>query len=199
VSQSGETADLLKILKMFKKSGYPTFGIVNVVGSQIAKVTGCGCYMNAGSEQSVPSTKSFLTSIVCQLLMVLWFANDRLGSKFIQLRQKLCFSLLALQCFIKNMLKGEIVQKSQELAEILFDVETLLVLGKGACLPIAKEAALKLKETTYIATEAMSAGDLKHGPIALIDSSKPGTSKGKLSIRTILMISYPIYYERQQT
>ena len=82
VSQSGETTDLHRILKMFKKKGFPTFGIVNVIGSLIAKETDYGCYMNAGSEQSVPSTKSFLASIICQILMALWFSKERLGNKF---------------------------------------------------------------------------------------------------------------------
>lgn len=102
VSQSGETKDLQKVLKMFKKKGYPTFGIVNVVGSWIAKECGQGCYMNAGSEYSVPSTKTFLCSIICQLLVALWICEHRHGFNFLQMRQELCMSLLALSCFIGN-------------------------------------------------------------------------------------------------
>ena len=104
VSQSGETKDLHRILQMFQKKGFPTFGIVNVVGSLIAKETDFGCYMNAGSEQSVPSTKSFLCSIVCQVLLSLWYAHHKHGEKFLFVRQKICFALLALNCFIGKFL-----------------------------------------------------------------------------------------------
>lgn len=79
VTQSGETKDVQRVLKMYKHQGLPTFGVVNVVGSWIAKETDFGIYMNAGAENSVPSTKSLLASIVCQLLMVLWFNHKKHG------------------------------------------------------------------------------------------------------------------------
>ena len=97
---------------------------------------------------------------------------------------------------IGNMLKPSYIKRAQQMAEILNDVTSIFVVAKGICLPIAKEGALKLKETTYIHAEALSAGDLKHGPIALIDFSKPKSTRSKTD--NLTTFSHPPDHGRQK-
>lgn len=165
ISQSGETADTLEYIKELKLKHYETFGIVNVVGSALAELTGKGVYTKAGSEIGVASTKAFTAQLAVMYLLTLYIArmknmNTEEGVKFVTTFESiphLMKETLALSGAVKD-----IVEKYKEYTKIQF-------LGRGVHVPIAKEAALKFKEITYLETGAYPLGELKHGPIAIVD------------------------------
>jgi len=167
ISQSGETADTLAAIKKAKDKNALTLGIVNVVGSSIARETDCGIYMHAGPEIGVASTKAFTIQVVVLTLL----ANLLAQKKDIK-KSKL---------YLDNIKKvpsliNEILALSDDIFNIakeFVDTNNFLYLGRGYQFPVALEGALKLKEISYIHAEGYPAAEMKHGPIALIDDRMP--------------------------
>ncbi len=169
ISQSGETADTLAALKEAKRRGAPTMGIVNVVGSTIARETDFGVYLHAGPEIGVASTKAFTSQVAALALFSLYLGRRRGLS--LEAGHRTVRALLALPNQVERILAldGEI----QSLAEKYMDCRNFLYLGRGYQFPVALEGALKLKEVSYIHAEGYPAAEMKHGPIALIDDDMP--------------------------
>jgi glucosamine--fructose-6-phosphate aminotransferase (isomerizing) len=169
ISQSGETADTLAAIKKAKELGAFTVGIVNVVGSSIARETDCGVYIHAGPEIGVASTKAF-TSQVSVLSMLAILLGQRLGKDTEYIRT-LIEEMVKLPDMIQSILDDADLIK--DIAIHYVDSEHFLYLGRGYQFPVALEGALKLKEISYIHAEGYPAAEMKHGPIALIDENMP--------------------------
>ena len=168
ISQSGETADTLAALREGKKRGAKTLGICNVLGSTLSRECDYVIYTHAGPEIGVASTKAFTTQLAILYLLSLYFA--KLNGKLTEIRTFL-EDMLRLPHQIEIILKeAEVVEK---LAPQYGNAHNFLYLGRGIYYPIAMEGALKLKEISYIHAEAYAAGEMKHGPIALIDENMP--------------------------
>lgn len=170
ISQSGETADTLAALSLANEKEALTYGICNVVGSSIARVTDAGSYIHAGPEIGVASTKAFTGQVTLLTLMALQLANNR-GT----ISQSYYFQLLNELDTLPAKLKKVVEQDSKikYIAQLWKDAENALYLGRGYNFPIALEGALKLKEISYIHAEGYPAAEMKHGPIALIDENMP--------------------------
>jgi glucosamine--fructose-6-phosphate aminotransferase (isomerizing) len=170
VSQSGETADTLVAIEKAKEQGALIFGVVNVVGSSIARISNAGAYTHAGPEIGVASTKAFTAQLVVLTLIALKVAHDK-GSidtkRFVQLLNELHDIPEKVKATLKT---NDAVKK---LAEKYKDAKDFLYLGRGYNFPIALEGALKLKEISYIHAEGYPAAEMKHGPIALVDETLP--------------------------
>ncbi len=170
ISQSGETADTLAAMREGKRKGAKTLAICNVLGSTIARECDYVIYTHAGPEIGVASTKAFTTQLTVLYLLTLYFAK-RLG-KLDEMKVKEYLSqLMVLPGKIEKILDD--TKSIEELAIKYSKVEDFLYLGRGVYFPIALEGALKLKEISYIHAEAYAAGEMKHGPIALIDENMP--------------------------
>ena len=169
ISQSGETADTLAALREAKRQGARTMGIVNVVGSTIARETDFGIYLHAGPEIGVASTKAFTSQIVALLLFTLYVGRRR-GLSILQGREVVA-GLQALPGQVEETLR--LSDDLRLLAEAYQDCRNFLYLGRGYQFPVALEGALKLKEVSYIHAEGYPAAEMKHGPIALIDEDMP--------------------------
>jgi glucosamine--fructose-6-phosphate aminotransferase (isomerizing) len=169
ISQSGETADTLAALDEARARGAATMGIVNAVGSSIARETDFGIYLHAGPEIGVASTKSFTSQIVALALFTLYLGRRRTLS--ILQGRELVAALQALPDQVAEALALEPLTK--ELAAVYGDARNFLYLGRGYQFPVALEGALKLKEVSYIHAEGYPAAEMKHGPIALIDEDMP--------------------------
>jgi glucosamine--fructose-6-phosphate aminotransferase (isomerizing) len=170
ISQSGETADTLAALRMAKEKGYlATLGICNVGTSTLVRETDLVLMTLAGPEIGVASTKAFTTQLVALLLVTIMLAKPKGLSA--QREQEIVKSLHALPDILRRvlLLDDTIKQTSEQFA----DKHHSLFLGRGALYPVAMEGALKLKEISYIHAEAYPAGELKHGPLALVDSDMP--------------------------
>ncbi len=170
ISQSGETADTLAALRLAAKRKCRTLGIVNVVGSTIARETDAGVYIHAGPEIGVASTKAFTSQVMVLSLISLAFGRAR---NFLNRKQGLEF---AQQIIAIPEKVAKILDNSSEIAEIAREftyVNNFLYLGRGVNYPVALEGALKLKEISYIHAEGYPAAEMKHGPIALIDEMMP--------------------------
>ncbi|MBX4196731.1 glutamine--fructose-6-phosphate transaminase (isomerizing) [Candidatus Pacearchaeota archaeon] len=167
ISQSGETADTLAAIKEAKAQGATTLGIVNVVGSTIAREVDGGIYLHAGPEMGVASTKAFTGQLVALLLLALYIKQQK-GEK---LDNELLEDLQNLPTLVKQTLESS--KKIIDLAEDFKDSKDFLYLGRGINFPVALEGALKLKEISYIHAEGYPAAEMKHGPIALVDSHMP--------------------------
>jgi glucosamine--fructose-6-phosphate aminotransferase (isomerizing) len=171
VTQSGETADTLAGMAIARAAGVKSIGIVNAVGSQVARIADGGVvYLNAGIEISVASTKAFTCMVVAQYLLALKLAQVRGRLSPDQIREQLG-ELLTLPNKIGAMLEETAIY--ERLAERFRHTTDMLFLGRGINYPIALEGALKLKELSYIHAEGYPAGEMKHGPIALIDDEMP--------------------------
>lgn len=173
VSQSGETKDVFRAVKIGEDVGVPRISVVNVVGSLIARTTGIGVYLNAGRENAVASTKAFTTQVTVLSLIALWFRQKREEKEGLQkspLRKELLDSLQRLPISFGMAFRSR--DRCKKIAAELKTKESLFVLGKGYAEPIAYEGALKIKETTYIHAEGYSGGALKHGPFALIEGKE---------------------------
>eukprot|EP01130_Rhizamoeba_saxonica_P014122 TRINITY_DN6121_c0_g2_i2.p1 TRINITY_DN6121_c0_g2~~TRINITY_DN6121_c0_g2_i2.p1 ORF type:complete len:634 (-),score=111.52 TRINITY_DN6121_c0_g2_i2:1801-3702(-) len=170
ISQSGETKDVHRALTLCQQNEMPCFSVVNTVGSLIARSTNCGVYLNAGREHAVASTKAFTCQVTVLSLIAIWFANAKHKQK--NNRKVLIEALHRLPTSL-GMTINSIKDECKEIAKLLVEKEHMFVLGKGASLPIAHEAALKIKEITYIHAEGYGGGALKHGPYALIDDGTP--------------------------
>ena len=170
ISQSGETADTLSSLKFAKKTGNPlSLAICNVANSSICRESDFSLLTNAGPEIGVASTKAFVTqlSALNLLLLTLMKVHNRLPHA----RKRITKALLELPEHLEKTLKQADVYK--KVAKQLFKKNSTLFLGRGLYFPIAREGALKLKEISYIHAEAYPGGELKHGPLALIDKDMP--------------------------
>ena len=180
ISQSGETADTLAALKKAEARKYLTLGLVNVVGSTISRDTEAGVYNHAGPEIGVASTKAFLSQVTVLSLMSIFFAKPEENFK------KFITALAAVPKQIKSIL-GE-NESFKKLAKKYSKHNNFLYIGRGYNYPVALEGALKLKEISYAHAEGYSAGEMKHGPIALIDKNFPTiaiATKNRLYEKTI--------------
>jgi len=170
ISQSGETADTLAALKLAKEKGAATFGIVNVVGSSIARFTDAGCYIHVGPEIGVASTKAFTGQVTLLTMLALMFAKEKKSISDAYFNQ-LIAELAKIPEKVGDVLA--INSQIQYIAGEIKDAPNALYLGRGYNFPIALEGALKLKEISYIHAEGYPAAEMKHGPIALIDENMP--------------------------
>lgn len=176
ISQSGETKDVHRAIKLAEDQDIPRFSVINAVGSLIARTTRCGVYVNAGREHAVASTKAFVTQVTVLALIAGWFAQNRdSGDKArpnsLQRRQELANALHRLPTYVGMTLHGR--DNIAAIAQKIKDAKHIFVLGRGFGEPIAQEGALKIKEITYIHAEGYSGGALKHGPFALIEKGTP--------------------------
>ncbi|XP_020113839.1 glutamine--fructose-6-phosphate aminotransferase [isomerizing] 2 [Ananas comosus] len=169
VSQSGETADTLLALEYALKNGALCVGITNTVGSTLARKTHCGIHINAGCEIGVASTKAYTSQIVVMAMMALAIGSDRLSTQ--ARRESIIAGLSDLPNKVREVLKRD--GEMKDLAESLIDTQSLLVFGRGYNYATALEGALKVKEVALMHSEGMLAGEMKHGPLALVDETLP--------------------------
>jgi len=169
ISQSGETADTLAAVREAQEKGALVTGLVNVVGSTIARETGRGIYLHAGPEISVASTKAFTCQVSVLLMIALKFARSRRLSR--QAGVMIAEEIDRLPELIEQVLKQN--DHIAKVAESFVDYENMFYIGRGYLFPVALEGALKIKEISYIHAEAYHAAELKHGPIALLEESMP--------------------------
>ncbi|HVQ43921.1 MAG TPA: glutamine--fructose-6-phosphate transaminase (isomerizing) [Candidatus Saccharimonadia bacterium] len=167
VSQSGETADTLASLREMQRRGIRTLGLVNVVGSSVAREVDGGIYLHAGPEISVASTKAYTSQVLAQLLIGLQVGRAR--SLSVRDGKAIVAALEALPAQVQHILDQH--DKIRALAKKLSHFNNAMYLGRDTLYPVALEGALKLKEVAYIHAEAYPAGELKHGPIAMIDEN----------------------------
>jgi glucosamine--fructose-6-phosphate aminotransferase (isomerizing) len=170
ISQSGETADTLAALRLAKERGIRTLGIVNVVGSTIARETDSGVYIHAGPEIGVASTKAFTGQTMILSLIALAFGRAK-GNLTREDGIELCRGIMEIPEKVETILKG--CDSIMEIARQFTYTSNFLYLGRGVNYPVALEGALKLKEISYIHAEGYPAAEMKHGPIALIDDMMP--------------------------
>jgi glucosamine--fructose-6-phosphate aminotransferase (isomerizing) len=166
VSQSGETADTLACLREIKRRGVKTLGIVNAVGSTIAREVDGGIYVHAGPEISVASTKAFTSQVAAMTMFAIQLAQVK--GTGVQQTTAFINELTLLPGEIKKVIKAQ-KPVAEKLAKHYAHYDHALFLGRDTLFPVALEGALKLKEISYIQAEGYAAGELKHGPIALID------------------------------
>ena len=171
ISQSGETADTLAALKLAKERGAFIYGICNVVGSSIARLTDSGTYTHAGPEIGVASTKAFTTQLTVLTLLALHLGHKK-GTIDHDTYKRLCKELAHIPDLVAKTLEMN-KDKVIEIAHAYKDVSNCIYLGRGYNYPVALEGALKLKEISYIHAEGYPAAEMKHGPIALIDENMP--------------------------
>jgi glucosamine--fructose-6-phosphate aminotransferase (isomerizing) len=169
ISQSGETADTLEAVREAKNKGALTLGIVNVVGSSIARETDAGIYNHAGPEIGVASTKAFTSQVSVLVLLALMLGRQRQMS-FI-MSKRIAMELKKMPTLVKKVLKKQ--KELEKIANQYKKYQNWLYLGRKYNYPIALEGALKLKEISYIHAEGYPAGEMKHGPIAMIDGNFP--------------------------
>jgi glucosamine--fructose-6-phosphate aminotransferase (isomerizing) len=170
ISQSGETADTLAALRLVKSKGATALGIVNVVGSTIARESDAGVYIHAGPEIGVASTKAFTSQLVVLALITLLIGR-RNGNISLEQGREIAQELVKLPEKVREILK--LNDFIEEIAQRLKEHRNFLYLGRGYNYPVALEGALKLKEISYIHAEGYPAAEMKHGPIALIDENMP--------------------------
>ena len=169
VSQSGETADTLAAVQEAKRRGATTLGVVNVVGSSIARETDAGVYLRVGPEIGVASTKAFIGQVGVLTMLAMYLGRRR------HLGREEMMRLLTSFEEIPRKIETVLAESDHilEVASKVVDRENWLFLGRGLQYPVALEGALKLKEISYIHAEGMPAAEMKHGPIALIDKGMP--------------------------
>lgn len=170
ISQSGETADTLAAIELAKEKGAFIFGVCNVVGSSIARITDAGAYTHAGPEIGVASTKAF-TAQVTVLTMIALMIAEKKGTITQAKFHELLAELESIPAKVEKALKVD--AQAKYLADSFRDSHNALYLGRGYNFPVALEGALKLKEISYIHAEGYPAAEMKHGPIALIDEEMP--------------------------
>lgn len=170
ISQSGETADTLAALREAKKKGATVLGIVNVVGSTIARETDGGVYLHAGPEIGVASTKAFTGQVTVLTLIALSLAQHK-GTIDKAQSKKIITALSKIPSQVEEILKQS--DEIEKIANLFTYAPNFLYLGRSYSFPVALEGALKLKEISYIHAEGYPAAEMKHGPIALIDDMMP--------------------------
>lgn len=181
ISQSGETADTLMALRYCKQRGALIVGITNTVGSSICRESHCGVHINAGPEIGVASTKAYTSQFISLVMFALVMSEDRLSLR--PRRTEIIAGLQKLDEQIKQVLRLD--EEVQTLAKDLYQQRSLLIMGRGYNFATCLEGALKVKELTYMHSEGIMAGELKHGPLALIDNSMP--------VLMIIMKDDPVY------
>uniref|UniRef100_A0A3Q3LJ08 glutamine--fructose-6-phosphate transaminase (isomerizing) n=1 Tax=Mastacembelus armatus TaxID=205130 RepID=A0A3Q3LJ08_9TELE len=169
ISQSGETADSLMALRYCKERGALTVGITNTVGSSISRETDCGVHINAGPEVGVASTKAYTSQFVALIMFALLMCDDRISMQ--PRRREIIQGLRVLPDLIKEVLSLD--DEIQKLATELYQQKSVLIMGRGYHYATCLEGALKIKEITYMHSEGILAGELKHGPLALVDKLMP--------------------------
>ena len=169
ISQSGETADTLNALRYCKSRGALIVGITNTVGSTISRESHCGVHINAGPEIGVASTKAYTSQILCLTMFSLVMAEDRIS--FQARYNEIISGLSNLTDQIKKVLKQD--DKILDIAKRLYQYKSLLIMGRGYNYATCMEGALKVKELTYMHCEGIQSGELKHGPLALVDETVP--------------------------
>ena len=169
ISQSGETADTLSAVKEIQLKGGSVHGIVNVVGSTIARLCGKGVYIHSGPEQAVASTKAFSNMVAALTIFSIQVARSRTLSK--EKGKQLVNDLQQIPHLIEEYLANP--GPISEAVELVKNAKSVLFLGRGISAPVAKEGALKLMEVAYIPCLAYPAGEMKHGPIALLEDGSP--------------------------
>ncbi|XP_064124745.1 glutamine--fructose-6-phosphate aminotransferase [isomerizing] 1 isoform X2 [Loxodonta africana] len=169
ISQSGETADTLMALRYCKERGALTVGITNTVGSSISRETDCGVHINAGPEVGVASTKAYTSQFVSLVMFALMMCDDRISMQ--ERRKEIMLGLKRLPDLIKEVLSMD--DEIQKLATELYHQKSVLIMGRGYHYATCLEGALKIKEITYMHSEGILAGELKHGPLALVDKLMP--------------------------
>ncbi|TAE73972.1 MAG: glutamine--fructose-6-phosphate transaminase (isomerizing) [Bacteroidetes bacterium] len=170
ISQSGETADTLAAIELAKSKGAKIFGVCNVVGASIPRMTDAGVYIHAGPEIGVASTKAFTGQLSVLTMMALMIAHKKGIIAESEFREILTELELIPQKIQKAL---EVSDKIEKIASKFKDATNFLYLGRGNNFPVALEGALKLKEISYIHAEGYPAAEMKHGPIALIDKEMP--------------------------
>lgn len=169
ISQSGETADTLMALRYCKNRGALIVGITNTVGSSICRESHCGVHINAGPEIGVASTKAYTSQFISLVLFALVLSEDRISLQ--SRRSEIIEGLKHLDEKIREVLKVD--DEVKELAKDLYHQKSLLIMGRGYNFATCMEGALKVKELTYMHSEGIMAGELKHGPLALVDKQMP--------------------------
>lgn len=169
ISQSGETADTLMALRYCKRHGALIVGITNTVGSSICRESHCGVHINAGPEIGVASTKAYTSQFVSLVMFALVISEDRISLQ--KRRADIIEGLHQLDTKIRQVLALD--REVKALAEDLYRQRSLLIMGRGYNFATCLEGALKVKELTYMHSEGIMAGELKHGPLALVDDSMP--------------------------
>jgi len=169
ISQSGETADTLAAMREARNRGATVLGLVNVVGSTIARETDGGVYLHAGPEIGVASTKAFTAQVIVLSLVANLLARMRQWSS--QQGHEMIHAIEGIPAKIEQILANE--ESIKEIAYLYHKANNFLYLGRGINFPVALEGALKLKEISYIHAEGYPAAEMKHGPIALIDENMP--------------------------
>ncbi|CAO3668083.1 unnamed protein product [Umbelopsis ramanniana] len=170
VSQSGETADTILAMRYCLERGALAVGITNTVGSSISRETHCGVHINAGPEIGVASTKAYTSQYIALVMMAIQLSEDRTSMN--ERRNEIIDGLYRLPGHIKEVLSDD--AKLQQLAaDTLYKEKSLLIMGRGFQNATCLEGALKIKEISYMHSEGILAGELKHGPLALIDENMP--------------------------
>ncbi|KAJ3758932.1 L-glutamine D-fructose 6-phosphate amidotransferase [Lentinula raphanica] len=169
LSQSGETADTILALRYCLERGALCVGVVNTVGSTISRETHCGVHINAGPEIGVASTKAYTSQYIALLMMAIQLSEDRIS--LTERRNQIIAGLHSMPAQIKKVLELDSV--IQQFAQSVADYKSLLLMGRGFQYATCLEGALKIKEISYMHSEGILAGELKHGPLALIDENMP--------------------------
>jgi len=182
LSQSGETKDLHRCIHIAKTHGLFTIGIVNVVDSLIAREVDCGCYLNAGKEVAVASTKSFTSQVILLSMISIWFSQNHYINK--DIREQYISDLHQLNANVDNLFTN--LEQNIESKINLFNNNSCFILGKGQNEALAREASLKIKEISYIHSESYSSSSLKHGPFALLCDNFP----------VILIMPHDIHFDK---
>ena len=169
VSQSGETADTILALRYCKQRGALIVGITNTVGSSISRESHCGIHINAGPEIGVASTKAYTSQFISLVMFGLVMSQDSVSKK--ERREAILKGLKKLPGQIKRVL--EMDKEIQEISQELYAEKSLLIMGRGYNFATCLEGALKVKELTYMHSEGILAGELKHGPLAMVDQDLP--------------------------
>lgn len=166
ISQSGETADTIAALKLAKSKGAKTIAISNVIGSSITREADYSIYTHAGPEIAVASTKAYTSQVVLMAILAIYFA-EILESEHFPILKDLKQEILSLPAKVESALKSD--KRIEEFARKVYSEKDMFFLGRGIDQTVALEGSLKLKEISYIHSEAYAAGELKHGPIALVE------------------------------
>lgn len=170
LSQSGETKDLHRCIKLAQKHDLFTIGVINVVDSLIAREVDCGCYLNAGKEVAVASTKSFTSQVIILSLISIWFSQNHYINR--EKRVQYIRDLYNLDNCVSEIFTN-LEENIENICSLFDNQPSCFILGKGQNEAMAREASLKIKEISYIHSEAYSSSSLKHGPFALLCDKFP--------------------------
>jgi glucosamine--fructose-6-phosphate aminotransferase (isomerizing) len=171
ISQSGETADTLAAMRLARQAGARVLAVSNIVGSQATREADGVLFTRAGLEIGVAATKTFLSQVLAMLLLALYLGEKRgLSAEHVQAYTE---ELRCIPALLGDYLEDGAADKVKEIAGRYYDNKFFMCLGRSLSFPVALEGALKLKEISYVPTEAYAAGEMKHGPIALLEEGSP--------------------------